>query len=314
MRAAVALALGAMLSGAPGEKRFQVRGEIWSVVEPCGDEGQLPRPLPKAKVRIIPGATTHPDDAEPISSDEHGRFALELPPGTYCAMGEHVDLPGLAWGATSMGAAHFDPTCVQRRARRCDAVFQVDGADADVDVYFVRSCGDTCVRGDPSLPLAAKGVGRVAATGGIRHVRGTVTRSASWWSGVPPPPIDLRRPRKPDPGRGERVRVVAGDANEGGPPVAEVVSDELGAFDIALPQGTWCLVSGFREAYFHPPPVGTQRSDDIDDACIRKNYATCDQVVRLEAVDVEGAHLHVHQWSPADAPCRTRPYRGPYPP
>jgi hypothetical protein len=299
--------LGAILSGALDAGVVPVPAEVARVAEPCGDEGLSPRPIPNARVWLVPGTAFSPDHAQIFTTDAQGHFPAPVMPGMYCARLEPVDL---AWGASS-GSVRLDPTCLKRQAKQCDTIFRVEDARGGAEVLVLRGCGDVCVQGDPTLPVTAKGIGRARAAGGTRHVRGSVTRSASWWSGVPPPPVDPRR--APDPGPGEGVLVRPGDLNRGAPSVAEVIADEGGAFDVALPPGTWCLVSGYRAAnlFTHLQSSGPS---EFDPACIRKNLATCDQVVHLGGHDVEGLRIHVHRWSPADEPCRIRPYSGPYPP
>jgi hypothetical protein len=197
----------------------------------------------------------------------------------------------------------------------CDGRLTVgDGPVDGFEVRIVRTCGHPCVRGDAKLPAQARGVGRAAARGASRHVRGTVKVSASWWSGVPPKREDDERRRNPPPTPGELVTARPGVDSRGQAPLAQVVTDGEGRFDLALPAGPVCLQSGFREQYFAPPPKGVKRSPDFDQACLAKERAKCDAVIAAGTKDVDGVEIRVHHPSPPDAPCRIGPYMGSYPP
>lgn len=298
-----------------GPKKYKVRGEVLQAIEPCGDQGEPPSPIPGARLMVKPGATnTYQREPILVSSDPQGRFEVDLLPGEYCLTSEQKGrsmVPQLPQGA----AATYDETCMLRRGRQCDATFQVaDTGVEGVNVVLVKACGDICVRADPSLPLTARGVGRVAAAGGVRHVRGVVKATASWFSGVPPREDYYQQQRNPPPTPGERVLVRPGPQKAGQPPVAEVVTDERGRFDVALPPGTFCILSGFRDTYFRPPPVELPDSN-VNYTCMRAEYVRCDAVVTLAEQDHPAEiEIRVHRPSPVDAPCMKGPYSGPMPP
>jgi hypothetical protein len=145
-------------------------------------------------------------------------------------------------------------------------------------------------------------------------VRGTVKASASWWSGVAPTREQYESRTSPHLAAGQLVTVRAGAESRGQAPLAQVVTDGEGRFDVAVPAGALCLQSGFREQYFAGGPPGQKRDPDLDGSCFAKERAKCDALIPAGAGDVADVEIRVHQWSPADAPCRLRPYRGPYPP
>jgi hypothetical protein len=244
-----------------------------------------------------------------VTAGRDGKFQVELRRGSYCFVREEKGV----WVPHQASAA-VDGSCRAKAIMACDGQVTVgDGPVDGVEVRIVRTCGDPCVRGDAKLPPRARGVGRAAAEGAVRHLVGTVKTTASWWSGVPPPPDHYARQRNPPPTPGEMVSMRPGTTNHGQAPIAQVVTDSEGRFDVAVPAGALCVQSGFREQYFVIPPR-SRRSPALDYGCMEKERAKCDAVIPAGTKDVGGIDIRVHRPSPPDAPCRRGPYIGPYPP
>ena len=285
------------------KRTFKVRVRTTLATAPCGDRGLPLQSLPLKSFLVVPDGGSDFAKGTLVYSDAAGGAVIELRRGQYC-LAPLMKAPGPPQGVLSSSAM-----CKERELLHCQVPFVVEHDEVAIELRTTRTCGDPCVLGEPSLPPSARGIGRVAVPGGTRHVRGEVLATASSWGGRPSPHIS-----EPQAGIFTRILVYPGDKNTGlKDPVADVLADENGAFDIALPDGSWCLAAAAHDRYLMP--IKPRPLDpDFDQECLQRLLARCDLLVKLSDGDIEGAKVRLHTYSPADQPCRKTPYRGPAPP
>lgn len=120
-----------------------------------------------------------------------------------------------------------------------------------------------------------------AAATDLVTVHGSARLHPSWCAGVAPPREAEDAARKGVP-MTTPLFIHAGDRYEGGQPIARIMPDAAGQFEVGLPPGRYCVVL---EAHELPsasiPP-------EADAACVRAQRVTCDS---LWVVDAARARL-----------------------
>lgn len=161
------------------------------------------------------------------------------------------------------------------------------------------------------------GLGAAAeADGGVVEVRGTaqfIVQHVGRMGGTAPTPEEVARLRKlneqgavPRPLSRKRFLVRPGSENRDVRPHAEFVTDASGAFTVALPPGTWCVIE---EEKRH---VGGSKTvaEPVDVACRTRQRARCDAVWKLDGRSAQQQPLLLTRRHGGDPRC----WSGPHPP
>lgn len=132
---------GATLAGTVSELRASYCG---GARPPPGVQLVRQRPWAEQVLAVVLGREY--DGGTPVAyaaTDATGRFAIALPPGTWCLLEAARTVPPAPGAAVS---PHVDPACMAAQRRRCDAVVDVPQT-TPLAIQLSRGCFPPCYRG-----------------------------------------------------------------------------------------------------------------------------------------------------------------------
>jgi hypothetical protein len=129
----------------------------------------------------------------------------------------------------------------------------------------------------------------------VQKLSGTVQVTEACCGGAYSPEriADARGPKPAQ----KRLLIRRGERNSTSTPVAEVISDAQGRFEVDLPPGTYCLVEAEKRA---PPPKRKKGSTNTghlvtDWDCLREAFKQCDATATLTETAPAELQLQFHR-------------------
>ena len=108
--------------------------------------------------------------------------------------------------------------------------------------------------------------------------------------------------------------VFAGSRHDG-KPVTRFKTDRAGRFDVALPEGAFCVMAGdLKEAAPKNAPAAAPANPHVDTACLRDRALACDAQLHVRKDNPRDVKLTLDTFTPCPQPWAQPCYRGPMPP
>jgi hypothetical protein len=100
-----------------------------------------------------------------------------------------------------------------------------------------------------------------------------------------------------------------------GKPVTRFRTDRAGRFEVALPEGAYCVMAGdLKEAAPKNAPMAAPTGPHVDAECLRERAVACDAQLQVRKENPRDVKLTLDTFTPCPQPWAQPCYRGPMPP